>query len=224
MIPVSLCTIHHEGAGAPSDVTRGAAGGYSVWIGASRYTVLRPPWLSFATLDFNHVSLDICLSGNRMDHPVTDADIAMIRTACAEARRNGWVVDTPSVRAHKNSPGSSTVCPGDLAMARWSDIVAACRRAKTPDPISEESMRVLIPAPTQPTKGEWRGAVLDFVPGKPGTMVALGGAVIDPALDPLESTIPWQGVSTIGLPVGTFVVVADTPDARNNAPYQHSVK
>lgn len=130
---VSLVTIHHEGAGTPSDVTRGADGGYSIWIGAARYTMLRPPAVSFATLNFNHVSLDICLSGNRMTSPVTDGDITQIRNAVTEARGNGWVIDAPQVRAHRNSPGSSTVCPGDNAMARWGDIVAACTKS-TPRP------------------------------------------------------------------------------------------
>lgn len=219
MIPVSLVTIHHEGSGAPTDVARGADGGYSIWVGVSRYTVLRPPWLSFATLGFNHVSLDICLSGNRMVHPVSDSDLVLIRTAVSEARRNGWVVDSPQVRAHKDSPGSSTVCPGDLTIVRWSEIVAACTKPiPAPAPIVLEDP-VLIPAPTQPKPDEWRGAKVDV---QARTMIALGGAIIDPPLDPVESASSWQGVSSVK--AGEFVIVADTPDKRNNAPYRHTVR
>ncbi len=85
-------------------------------------------------------------------------------------------------------------------------------------------MRVLISAPTQPDPNQWRGAVVDWTPGKPCTMVALGGAIISPGLDPVEAASPCQGVRTDGLPLGDFHIVADTPDARNNAPYRHAVK
>ena len=77
--PVDLVTIHHEGAGAPTDVPRGAAGGYTYWIGVTRWTWLRDVWSNYATLNFNGVSLDICLSGDRMVYPVSDSDITLIR-------------------------------------------------------------------------------------------------------------------------------------------------
>lgn len=125
MDPVLLCTVHHEGAGAPSDVPRGEAGGYTYWIGDSRFECLRTVWASFATLGFNHVSLDVCLSGNRMVYPVTDKDLRLIGAACADARQRGYVVERPKVRAHKDSPGSSTVCPGTYTMKRWPVVVAA---------------------------------------------------------------------------------------------------
>lgn len=132
--PVTLVTVHHEGAGAPSDVARGAHGGYTYWIGATYFTHLRTVWSSFATLNFNGSSLDLCLSGNRMEYPVTDGDLNLIRNACADARARGYVVNAPTVRAHRNSPGSGTVCPGDKAMARWSEIVAACTAGGTAPP------------------------------------------------------------------------------------------
>src|SRR5215471_238826 len=138
--PVSLVTVHHEGAGAPSDVARGAHGGYTYWIGATYFTHLRTVWSSFATLNFNGVSLDLCLSGNRMEYPVTSRDIEIIRGAVTDARNRGYVVGNPTVRAHRNSPGSGTVCPGDYAMAVWPQIVAACTAGTTP-------------APTPPTPG-----------------------------------------------------------------------
>src|SRR6266404_1456091 len=111
MNPVDLVTIHHEGAGTPTDVPRYAGGGYTYGIGASRWEHFRDVWVSYATLDFNHVSLDICLSGNRMISMVTDPDIQLIHGAFMDARQRGYVTANPTVRAHKNSPGSSTVCP-----------------------------------------------------------------------------------------------------------------
>jgi hypothetical protein len=137
--PVSLVTIHHEGAGTPSDVPRGAAGGYTYWIGATRYERLRDVWSSYATLDYNHVSLDVCLSGDRMTSPVTNNDLALVEFAVANARAAGFVVDVPLVRAHRNSPGSSTVCPGTHTMERWAEVAVACTKRTAPPP----------PAPTK---------------------------------------------------------------------------
>lgn len=134
--PVSLVTIHHEGGGSPTDVPRGAEGGYTYWVGASYFTWLRNVWDSYATLNYNGVSLDICLSGNRMDYPLYDRDIQMISNICADARDRGYVVDNPQVRAHKNSPGSSTACPGDNTMARWDEVVAACQKTASSPPSS----------------------------------------------------------------------------------------
>jgi hypothetical protein len=133
--PVALVTIHHEGAGAPSDVARGADGGYTYWIGATNITHLRSVWDSFGTLNYNGDSVDVCLSGNRMDHAVTAADVDLIGQAYDDARRRGYVTDTPTVRAHRDSPGSSTVCPGDRTMDVWPAIVAACTAgAPAPEP------------------------------------------------------------------------------------------
>lgn len=142
MNPVSLVTIHHEGAGTPSDVPRGAPEGYTYWIGASRWEHLRDVWESFATFHYNHVSLDICLSGNRMSSRVTDPDIRLIHGAFLDARRRGYVVAAPEVRAHRNSPGSSTVCPGDNTIARWGDVIHACSD--------------LPPAPRPPKPQPWK--------------------------------------------------------------------
>jgi hypothetical protein len=136
--PVAVTTVHHEGAGAPSDVARGADGGYTYWIGATTYTHLRDVWSSYGTLNFNGESLDLCLSGNRMEHDVTDADLVLIAGACADARARGYVVDAPLVRAHRDSPGSNTVCPGDRTVARWADVVAACTAGAPAPPVTEE--------------------------------------------------------------------------------------
>jgi hypothetical protein len=69
-----------------------------------------------------------------MEWAVSDSDITIIRNAVTDARSRGYVVNAPTVRAHRNSPGSSTVCPGDKTMERWSQIVAACTAGATPGP------------------------------------------------------------------------------------------
>lgn len=144
MNPVSLVTIHHEGAGVPVDWARGGEGGYCLWIGDENgdhvYDVLRNPWIAWATLNFNHQSLDICLSGNRMVTQVTPADIDTIRMAVARARSLGWVVDAPYVRSHHDSPGSSTVCPGAHALdpLTWLAIVTACHK-EVPAPMPAQA-------------------------------------------------------------------------------------
>lgn len=130
--PVSLVTVHHEGVGAPTDNPRGAHGGYTYWIGASYWSWLRSVWDSYATLNFNGESVDICLSGDRhTGYAVTDKDIQMIKGACQDARSRGYLIDAPMVRAHRNSPGSSTECPGDNTMMRFGEIIDACQKSTT---------------------------------------------------------------------------------------------
>lgn len=139
---VDTVTIHHEGAGSPSDEARGASGGYTYWIGSTRWEWLRSVYTSYATLHFNHVSLDICLSGNRMDYLVNDADIALIHGAFMDCHARGEVVDNPRVQFHRDNNGLyefngsifSTVCPGDHAVARRAEIEAACRVAPVTPP------------------------------------------------------------------------------------------
>jgi hypothetical protein len=133
---VSLVTIHHEGAGAPTNTPRGARGGYTYWIGATNWTRLRSVWTSSATRNFNGRSLDICFSGNRMVHPVTHNDLNALRQVVGDARARREVTTNPLVREHRLSPGSSTACPGDQTRRVWGQIVAACTGA--------------LPAPTPP--------------------------------------------------------------------------
>jgi hypothetical protein len=135
--PVSLVTVHHEGAGAPAapaNIGRCAHGGYTYGFGSGAWQRFRDVWSSYATLNFNGRSLDLVLTGNRVDYAVTDADLGSIRAACADARSRGYVVNAPTVRAHTNSPGSSTVCPGNHTMARWPEVVAACTAGGTAPP------------------------------------------------------------------------------------------
>jgi hypothetical protein len=133
--PVSLVTVHHEGAGAPTDnVGRFAEGGYTYGIGVGSWARFRSVWDSYGTLNYNGESVDVCLSGNRMEYPVTDRDLDIIASALGDARAHGYVVTVPEVRAHRDSPGSGTVCPGDLTMNRWPEIVAACNGARPAEP------------------------------------------------------------------------------------------
>lgn len=114
MSAVDLATVHHQGSGRPTD-DPGEAGtkGYTLWIGPTRYTFLRPPSESFATIRFNHVSFDVCFSGDRDVWPITAHDLALLRSAAGSARALGWLDPAPYVRPHRESPGSYTICPGN---------------------------------------------------------------------------------------------------------------
>jgi hypothetical protein len=175
-------TIHHEGSGAPTDFARGAEGGYSAWIGTTKYTILRSPDQSYGTLHFNHgPSYDVCLSGNRHKYsvwqrilgvmkltpvtayPVTDNDINLIRAACADARARGWLVASPLVVFHHDSYGSTTVCPGNNTYARQNEIIAACQ-AGGPVPAPKP---VLVPTEDEEDM---------IIAHGPGGVYVLGGA------------------------------------------------
>lgn len=138
--PVDLVTIHHQGGGVPSDSTAGVyEGGYTYAIGVTKWTRMRTVWESYATLDFNHVSLDIVFTGQRQpgipnspSFPVTDSDMALLQGIITDARALGYVMSNPLVRAHRNSPGSNTVCPGDNTMQRWNQIVSICTGTPAP--------------------------------------------------------------------------------------------
>lgn len=152
-MPVDLVTVHHEGAGAPTDTDRYSEGGYTYGIGLTRWLRFRTVASSYATLNFNHVSMDVCLSGNRMDYPVTDTDLDLMHGAFMDCYARGEVDAVPTVRAHKNSPGSSTVCPGDQTMARWSQVVECFRLdapTPTPPPTKGAPLTTVAFGPNQP--------------------------------------------------------------------------
>lgn len=124
MLPVSEVFVHHEGAGDPTDhVDRFGAEGYTIGVGVTQFAFFRTPEDDFATKGHNHTSLGICLSGNRSVHPVTDADLALVQAAMAEARARGHVTANARVRAHRDV--RPTECPGTNTIARWDDVVAA---------------------------------------------------------------------------------------------------
>lgn len=120
-------TIHHEGAGAPTDrVSRFLnTDKYSAGIGITRYELWRSPESSFITTGQKGHCLQICLSGNRMVHAVSDTDILLIGNCCDEARVKGWLVDQPDVKHHGDNHKS--LCPGKSTNARRSEIKAACQ-------------------------------------------------------------------------------------------------
>jgi len=146
-VPVERATVHHQGGGAPTDNSSGYShGGYSYGIGATRWERFRSPQDSYATLNYNHVSLDICLSGSRGNtdpaYQVTDHDLELIHGAFMDCFNRGEVVAMPLVVAHKNSPGSQTVCPGDNTMARWNEVVRAVSNQSQPRPPTPEEFEM----------------------------------------------------------------------------------
>jgi hypothetical protein len=156
-------------------------------------------WHSYATLRFNHVSLDICLSGNRMSSIVTDADVGLIRGAFMDARARGYVTADPVVVAHRDSPGSSTVCPGDLTMARWPVVAAACRdMPRLAESVLEGPL--LYPSKTQTVPNRFRGAQVDLAKKH---VALLNAAECDP-VPVVNNPNPWIG-SFGG--VGEFTIV-----------------
>jgi hypothetical protein len=203
--PVDLVTVHHEGAGAPSNVTRGAEGGYTYWIGATNWSWLRDVWSSFGTLNYNGDSLDVCLSGNRMEHAVTDADVALIGAAVADARARGYVTDAPTVRAHRDSPGSSTVCPGDRTMDRWPQIVAACTAGSAPvEPTTEGGAVEIVSTPSG--EGYWiaaaDGGVFSY--GDARFYGSMGGEALHAPIVGMAATPDGDGYWLLGQDGGVF--------------------
>jgi hypothetical protein len=118
---INIVTIHHEGAGEPSDTTQPE---YTYWIGKTGWKRIQAASTSYATFGYNHVSTDICLSGNRMLFQVTNQDIQWIREACQDSRIKDRLVSNPKVQAHRWT--YPTLCPGNNTMARWVPIRAAC--------------------------------------------------------------------------------------------------
>jgi hypothetical protein len=146
-----------------------------------------------------------------MDHAVTDADVALIAGALADARSLGYVVDTPDVVAHRDSPGSSTVCPGDLTMAVWPDVVAACTAAGAPPaPISGGELLTTVASP-QPGKPAGRTPTARPVPAL-GCVLLENGAALEgdtPSGSNRIWTSPDAGVRAAG---NRLVDIAATVD------------
>ena len=198
--PVSRVTIHHEGAGMPTDnVARFYSGGYSAAIGVTAWSRFRSPYTSYGTLGYNHVSVDICLSGNRMDYVVTDRDIELIRQCCADYRARGELVANPDVVFHHDSPGSSTVCPGTNTYAREAEVKAACfpspPKPPSPKPQVEDQ---LIFKDSKSTSTAPKTADID-----PASNIALGnGAKLLHGGTPVP-TVPIGGTPVVAAQVPT---------------------
>jgi len=140
MPAVDLVTIHHEGSlangGAPSDdVARFEHGGYCCGLGETLFERWRAPAENYATLNYNGEDWTPCFSGDHhTGSRLRDADIDLLHAAYLDAYARGEVTADPLVRAHRNSPGSATACPGDYVIERWADIEAACRPGPLPPP------------------------------------------------------------------------------------------
>ena len=155
--------VHHEGAGAPTDnVERMGKKRYSIVIGVSKYTLRYSPERSFVTTEagLGH-TLQLGLTGNRENHPVTDTDLNLIRAAMRAARTQGWVTDRPAVTFHGDH--EQTSCPGRHAEARRADIVAACH-AVVPPPPTPPSPPASPPPTFEYAEDQMRSALLPIGP------------------------------------------------------------
>lgn len=202
-MPVSLVTVHHQGGGAPTDNSSGYSyGGYTYGIGATRWERFRSVWDSYATLNYNGESVDVCLSGDRhTGYVVTDADVELIRGAVADARARGEVVDRPTVRAHRDSPGSSTACPGNFTMARWPEIVDACTAGSAPAPAPAKGDAVNITR-TPSGRGYWIAAA-------DGGVFAFGDARFYGSMGGHELAAPIVGMAAAPHGDGYVLAAAD---------------
>jgi hypothetical protein len=127
MVAAAIVTIHHQGAGAPNDTPQPE---YTYWISPGGWQRIQSVADSWATSGENGISLDICLSGNRMNYVVTDTDVSAIGAVFQDCLARGEVTATPHVQPHKAV--YNTACPGTHTMARWPDIVAVCHAAPKP--------------------------------------------------------------------------------------------
>jgi N-acetylmuramoyl-L-alanine amidase len=137
-MPVDRVTIHHRGGGAPQNGAWSGSDPYSILIGVTQNTIQQSPLTSWATAGFNHVSYDVCLSGNRMVWAVTDSDLQLLRDAYEVGVARGWIVPSPTVYPHGTlypppapypSGSSPTECPGTLTIARWLEIISMFQAA-----------------------------------------------------------------------------------------------
>lgn len=182
-------TIHHEGAGAPTDrVSRFlSTDKYSAGIGITRYELWRDPGESFITTGQRGHCLQICLSGNRQVHATTDTDIVLIGNCCNEAKVKGWLIDRPAVYHHGDN--GKTACPGTNTNNRRSEIKAACQ---TPIPVTSP----LPPVP--PTGVQLKGRrelMLIEQPGRTVDPVRLACLELRPND---HQIIAWNGASVNG--------------------------
>jgi hypothetical protein len=142
-MPVDLVTIHHEAGPGPlptaEQCDRFSEGGYCAGIGTDTFRWWRAPADNWATMNFNGQDLTLCFGGDRhTEHRVSDHDLAVVHDAFMYSYQRGEVTAQPQVRAHRDSPGSSTACPGDYTMQRWDEVVNACRADGAPSKPTEE--------------------------------------------------------------------------------------
>lgn len=149
---VSRVTIHHQGAGKPTDTPSGDSDPYTVWIGPTRWTRIQSPYTSYATFGHNHTSYDVVLSGDRTNIPVTDTEIRLIGEAVADGRNRGEVVARPEVFPHSES--FETACPGNKTRERFVAITVACQAPPDPTLTAAQQARLI-------AMDKWRHRVHD---------------------------------------------------------------
>jgi peptidoglycan hydrolase-like protein with peptidoglycan-binding domain len=123
MAQTNRVIIHHEGGGAPRDSWAGIdAEAYSIAIGSTRIEVRRSPKDSFVTDGTSGDSLQILLTGNRDNYPVTDNDLVLIDQACDEAQNRGWIPAPSGRTCQFHGDTAATACPGSHTRERRNDI------------------------------------------------------------------------------------------------------
>jgi len=118
----------------------------------------------------------VCISGDRTNIPITDAEIRMIGECVEDARARGEVVDNPNVYPHSES--FATACPGNKTRERFPEIIAVCQAAA---PTPKATWRVPLIWLRHPEgKGTWI-----VVEGTPGRVVflSINGAELEQGMN-----------------------------------------
>jgi hypothetical protein len=167
--PFNVIVEHHEGDGKPRNGVY--LPHYSYIIGLDewhlRSDLVDPaapkPGGDTSTGDFNRTVIGVCATGQRQTgipdspaYPVTNTDIQIRVEIGNDARKRGWLVDYPNVVPHKDMPGNSTACPGDLTLQRWAEIKNAYQAHPVPVP---QQGGVLLTTVASPQKGNPSGRV-----------------------------------------------------------------
>lgn len=124
--------VHHRGGGRPSTAWNDDV--YSLVVGGGRWTLNHGAAQDKSTAGLNRKVFGICFDGNRHEpagtaFAVTEDDLNQLRAGVADARRRGYLTDTPRVDFHGDPSlwkyGNATACPGNLTYERRTAIVDA---------------------------------------------------------------------------------------------------
>jgi hypothetical protein len=204
---VNRVTIHHEGAGSPTDnVSRYKSARYSAGIGINKYELWRDPAQSFVTKGQDRRCLQVCLSGNRDNYPVSTSDINLIDACCDEARDKGYLTDVPEVFFHNDT--MATGCPGNYTEQVRADITNAIRGGAAPPlPIEFPERTDMVGfASTPDGGGYWQcgpdGGVFCF--GNAGFFGSMGGKPLSHPVVDMAATPDGQGYALAAADGGVF--------------------
>lgn len=202
-------TIHHEGAGSPSNnVARFLdTDKYSAGIGTTLYELRRSPADSFHTTGQGDVDcVQICLSGNRNDHVVTDNDVALIGACCNEARSRGWLTDQPEVFFHNDT--ASTACPGSHTAEVRDAITHACQGTYTVRGDVPSESEDDVPSGAQTIVATKSGGGY-YVVGSDGGVFAYGDAEFYGSTGDIKLNAPITGMALTDTGRGYWLVAQD---------------